>query len=175
MSAPCVASFVFSFIFDIGGDPFCIGPKLESSVNTYNNNKSSITLGDIGNDLFNCLQPHLTVIENTISEEIRVVVIFIVITTAILMILIVILFSILDKSKHYDVIILLAILFALLYILACYFFVRNAQNNIAIIIDNNDVIISSCIDKAVTDLKIVEQTNNNALQLALCSYHSGCS
>lgn len=175
MSAPCIASFVFSFIFDIGGDPFCIGPKLESAVNTYNNNKSSITLGDIGNDLFNCLQPHLTVIENTILEEIRVVVIFIVIATAILIVLVVILFSVLDKSKHYDAIILIAIFFALLYILACYFFVRNAQNNIVISINNNDVTITNCIDKAVTDLKTVEETNNNALQLALCSYHSGCS
>ena len=162
--------FVFNLIADIGGDVFTIGPKLETVRNTYNNNKSTDSLGNIINNLATCLQPHFGEVEAVIIDEIRTSIIFIVIATAILVVLIVILFALLDKKLHYDAIILLSILFAILYIIICYLFLQHAKNNIDTVIDNNEITILNCINSVSSELTLLEQTNANAAQLALCAY-----
>lgn len=176
ISTSCLESFVKSFLTDIlvkdtfGIQLLVITAKLNGVVNVYNQNKSDNTISNIGNNLLACVSPHFAEIETIITEEARNVIIFIVIMTAILVVLIVVLFAILDKNLQYITIILLTVLFVLFYILLCYLFIINAKNNIGTVIASNEVNIENCVNTAINNLTVFEQTNANALQLALCSY-----
>lgn len=171
-------TFLEGFIGDIVVNPIvpvrvgAILSKLNKVSCVYNKNKSTDTLNDIANDLFECLKPHFATIEDTIAEEMRTSLIFIVIATAILIVLVTILFAILDKSLHYIAIILLTIMFALFYITACYIFLQNARNNINNTINSNDDEILKCLTTANDNLTLFENTNSQAVQLALCSYNN---
>lgn len=171
-------SFLEEFIGDIVVNPITeiriivILNKLNKVACVYNKNKSTDSLNNIANDLFECLKPQFAAIEDAVASEIRTALIFIVIATAILIVLIAILFVVLDKSLNYIAIVLLTILFALFYLLACYIFLQHARNNINNTINSNDAEILKCISTADDDLTTFENTNSEAVQLALCSYDS---
>jgi hypothetical protein len=170
----CSSQFVERLLTDLGLNFFqigAIGLKLENIVNSYNKNKSTTTLHDLSDELYNCIKPHLNTTAITTGEEFGFLLIYFSIITAITLIIVVIVFMLLRHSNK-GALIAIIIGVCLFYIVIGILLIHHNFNIILNNIIYSEDQIMLCINKAISDLENLVRTDEEAFDKALCAYGS---
>lgn len=168
----CTKLFFEYFLEDLGLNLFqigLIGLKLEDAKKVYNDNKSTITLKQISDELYNCIKPFLNNSAIVTGEEISSLMIYFSILTAIIVIIVVFIIGTL-KYNNKNVIIPLVIGFGLSYIIIGWLLVQNTFNIISNSIVDTENKIINCVNQAVTSVETFIQQEETAIDKALCAY-----
>jgi len=170
----CVILFVSRLLTDLGVglyEQYYIGGKLGSVVTSYNENKSTNTLHNLSDELYNCIKPHIETTAITTGEEFGFLIIYFTVLTAILMFIVVILFGLL---RHTNKVALIGIIigFCICYVVIGILLISHNFNIILNNISDAENQIMLCINKAITDLEQVVQTDDDAFYKAICAYQS---
>ena len=174
MADDCSTSFFKFFLRDLGLNLFQIGGiafKLDNSIKVFNDNKSAITLNEIGDELYNCIKPDLNNSAIVTGTEIGYLIIYFSILTAIIVIVVLIILITLKRYNKPAAIGIIAFI-CLCYIVIGWLFVQNSFNIISnSIVDSEDKIIK-CVNDAINKLDILIEQDKQAIDKALCAYPS---
>ena len=166
--------FLEFFFIDIGKFAelvFTIKPKLENSViPTYNENAPTNSLSSIAEDFKKCIEPKVGSAAIITATQLADAIFYIVILTAIFMILVVVIIGLLDRQKQGGVIIALILFFALIYIVVGWILIHNSFLIISNQITEVEQVTDKCVTQAITATELYFVNQENALDLALCSY-----
>jgi hypothetical protein len=159
---------VDGLLTDLGLDfaqRFNIETNLCYIVKVYNENKSTISLTDISKQLFDCIRPVATDAATITSTELATCIFLVLLATIILMLLV--------PSRNYLLMIFLFIYFGILYIIIIYLIINNCGLTISSKIDDSETRIEQCINKALANLDLYFNVQEEAVNKALCAYGSG--
>ena len=168
----CSTQFVERLLTDLGLNFFQIGAigfKLENVVNTYNKNKSTTTLHELSDQLYNCIKPHLETTAITTGEEFGFLIIYFAVLTSILMVIVVVLFGLL-RNNNKVALIGIIIGFCICYVVIGILLIQNHFNIILNNVITSEDQIMLCINNAIADLENLVQTDEQAFDKALCAY-----
>lgn len=168
----CAGHFVNSLLTDIGVDlveRVIIEAKLLRVFNTFQNDRSKVSISEITQELIQCLQPAL---DSTtfLAQQIAYAIFFVLLITAIFIILIATVLYILVDSRRGGVLIGIWVVFLILYLIAVTLILFNAGNNIALKIEADTALVTACVNKAITEFDTFLNINEQAIQTALCAY-----
>lgn len=175
MAESCIQQFFRKFLADIGVSALRIEIvvlRLEASLALFNKDRSSNTLTNIANELYQCLRPGVNSVTTMIATQIGSSLFYIVLLTVGFILLIVITLMVLIESKRYFWILFLSIYFALIYIALVYVVASNAQTSITNAITQADIDVTNCVNKAITELEAFLNQEISAINSALCFYAS---
>ena len=173
MSTGCIDQFLDALLLDLGLDFFRrerVEIKLRISLAVYDRNKPTNTLGDIANDLYQCLKPTISDVSKITVQQITSTLFYVLVITAIFVILIVIVSIMLDRTTDYAVILGISILFAIFYIEVVYAVAKNAELNVINNVTQTEATAANCVATAVNSLTKFINAQTNAVNLALCAY-----
>lgn len=174
MSEFCRVTFLEGLLNDFGLNVLerdrIIFKLSDDVIGTYNANKPTNSLGDIANNLYQCLRPTINDVSRITAQELTSTLFYVLILTAAFVILIVVILMIMDDTKEYFWIVTISIYFALLYIGIVYALAKNAEINISNNITNAEIKATDCVNAAVNELTLFLNRQQTAISDALCAY-----